>query len=81
MAALILRKQKPIREPGAVKRIRLLAGIAGCTVAGFFLAWLLLGLVPGIPSMIDIFGMGGMRTPASITIAGLLLAAIGFFET
>lgn len=49
-------------------------------MAAFFFAWLLLGLVPGIPGMIDVFGMTGMRTPASITIAGLLLAAIGFFE-
>jgi len=30
--------------------------------------------------MLDIFGVVGMRTPAAITIAGLLLAAIGFFE-
>ncbi|HKL50020.1 MAG TPA: hypothetical protein VJ908_02535 [Wenzhouxiangellaceae bacterium] len=54
--------------------------MAGCTIAAFFFAWLLLGAVPGIPGMIDVFGMTGMRTPASITIAGLLLAAIGFFE-
>lgn len=30
--------------------------------------------------MIDVFGTAGMRTPAAFTIAGLLLAAIGFFE-
>ena len=75
-----MRKQKTIRESGALKRIRLLVGIVGCTMAAFFFAWLVLGLLPGIPSMIDVFGMAGMRTPASITIAGLLLAAIGFFE-
>jgi len=49
-------------------------------MALFFFAWLVVGLVPGIPTMVDAFGMAGMRTPASITIAGLLLAAIGFFE-
>jgi len=75
-----VRKQKPIREPGALKHIRLIAGIVGCTMAAFFFFWLLLGLVPGIPDMIEVFGTAGMRTPASITIAGLLLAAIGFFE-
>jgi hypothetical protein len=75
-----LRKQKHIREPGGFKRFRLALGIVGCTMALFFFAWLLLGLLPGIPSMVEVFGMSGMRTPASITIAGLLLAAIGFFE-
>jgi len=49
-------------------------------MAFFFFAWLILGMVPGIPTMVDTFGVSGMRTPASITIAGLLLAAIGFFE-
>lgn len=77
---MILPAKPPIREPGAAKRVRLSIGIAGCAVAAFFVAWLLLGLVPGIPSLIDVFGTSGMRTPASITVAGLLLAAIGFFE-
>lgn len=75
-----LRNQKHTREPGGFKRFRRGVGIVGCAMAAFFFAWLLLGLVPGIPGMIDVFGMTGMRTPASITIAGLLLAAIGFFE-
>jgi len=75
-----LSKQKHIREPGALKRFRLILGITGCAMALFFFAWLVVGLVPGIPTMVDAFGMAGMRTPASITIAGLLLAAIGFFE-
>lgn len=75
-----MRKQRHIREPGTFKRFRLVLGIAGCVMASVFFAWLLLGLVPGIPSMIDVFGVSGMRTPASITIAGLLLGAIGFYE-
>jgi hypothetical protein len=28
--------------------------------------------------MIDVFGIVGVRIPAGITIAGLLLAAVGF---
>lgn len=75
-----MRKQKHIRESGGFRRFRLGVGLVGCAMASFFFAWLLLGLVPGIPGMIDVFGMTGMRTPAAITIAGLLLAAIGFFE-
>jgi len=75
-----LRQQKQIREPGSFKRFRLILGIVGCAMASFFFAWLLLGLLPGIPSMLDVYGMTGMRTPASITIAGLLLGAIGFYE-
>lgn len=77
---LNLRNQEYVREPGALKRFRMIVGIVGCTMAGFFFLWLLAGLAPGIPDMIEVFGTGGMRTPASITIAGLLLAAIGFYE-
>jgi hypothetical protein len=42
--------------------------------------WLPLGFLEAVPSMLEIFGMLGLRTPASITIGGLLLAAIGFHE-
>lgn len=73
-------KQKHIRESGALKRIRVIAGIAGCVIAAVFFAWLPLGFVPGISSMVDVFGVTGIRTPASITVAGLLLAAIGFYD-
>ena len=75
-----MRKHRQLREPGLFRRLRTVAGLVGCTLASFFLAWLLLGFVPGIPSMVDVFGVTGMRTPASITIVGLLLAAIGFYE-
>jgi len=30
--------------------------------------------------MIDVFGIVGLRIPAGITIAGLLIAAVGFYE-
>jgi hypothetical protein len=30
--------------------------------------------------MIDVFGIVGMRIPASVTIAGLLSAAVGFHQ-
>ena len=75
-----MRKQKHTPEPGRLRRLRTTAGIAGCIMAGFFFVWLALGIVPGVPNMIEVFGMTGMRIPASITIAGLLLAAVGFYE-
>ncbi len=37
-----------------------------------------LGFTDLVPSMIDVFGLVGLRVPAGITIAGLLTAAIGF---
>ncbi|MGB5450815.1 MAG: hypothetical protein WBN02_17830 [Sedimenticolaceae bacterium] len=45
-----------------------------------FFVWFVLGWVDIVPSMVDAFGVEGLRTPASITIGGLLLAAIGFHD-
>jgi hypothetical protein len=54
--------------------------VLGLVMALPMLIWALLGLVPGIPSVIDVFGVSGLKLPAGILIAGLLLAAIGFEE-
>ena len=43
-----------------------------------FFIWLPIGLVQPIPSIIDVFGMDGLRFPTGIVIAGLMLAAFGF---
>jgi len=56
------------------------AGWLGVVIAVPFFLWALLGLTGLVPSMIDIFGVVGMRIPGSVTIAGLLLAAIGFHQ-
>jgi hypothetical protein len=55
-------------------------GWIGALIALPFFLWLPLGLVPGIPDMLDVFGVKGLRTPAAITISGLLLGAFGFHE-
>ncbi|QKK02854.1 MAG: hypothetical protein HND55_09475 [Pseudomonadota bacterium] len=60
--------------------LRRMFGFAGAGIAAFFLAWAVVGLVPGIPSLLDVFGMPGIRVPAAITIGGLLTAAVGFHE-
>ena len=43
-----------------------------------FFIWVALGLVPSIPSIVDVFGINGLKHPTSIVIAGLMLAAIGY---
>ena len=55
-------------------------GIVGVLIAIPFFVWLPLGLLPAVPSMIDVFGTPGLRIPASLTVAGLLIAAIGFWD-
>lgn len=61
-------------------RLRASIGVVGATVAAAFFAWLLIGWFGWVPTMVEVFGVAGMRTPASITVAGLLLAAISFWE-
>jgi hypothetical protein len=53
-------------------------GALGIAVAAFFFIWLLIGWFGWAPTMVDVFGVAGMRTPAAISVAGLLLAAIAF---
>ena len=53
-------------------------GWLGILLAAPFFIWFPLGFLSSLPSMIDVFGVPGLRIPASFTVAGLLLAAIGF---
>jgi len=59
-------------------RIRLVLGISGLLAAGVVFLWLPLGWLGFVPSLIEVFGMQGLRIPAGVTVGGLLLAAIGF---
>jgi hypothetical protein len=45
-----------------------------------FFIWVPAAWIGLVPSMVDVFGVVGLRVPASITIGGLLLAAIGFHD-
>jgi hypothetical protein len=56
------------------------SGWTGVLMAVPFFVWVPVAWVGLVPSMVDVFGMVGLRTPASITIGGLLLAAIGFHD-
>jgi hypothetical protein len=57
---------------------RLSLGVLGIVVATAFFMWLLVGWVGWMPTMVDVFGVEGLRTPAAITVAALLTAAIAF---
>ncbi|MBT8131406.1 MAG: hypothetical protein KJO35_03995 [Gammaproteobacteria bacterium] len=63
-----------------VSGIRRAAGYVGVVLAAPFFIWLVVGLLPFVPSMVDVFGIPGLRWPASVTVLGLLIAAIGFWE-
>lgn len=60
------------------QRLLRLLGPLGLAAALPFFVWLPLGWFEAVPSVVDVFGMAGLRIPAGITVGGLLLAAIGF---
>jgi hypothetical protein len=60
---------------------RKMLGLLGVLAALPFFVWLPLGMLESIPSVVDIFGVPGLRIPASIVVGGLILAAIGFYES
>ena len=66
--------------PKRIGATRTFLGVAGASTAAFFFVWLLIGWFGWAPTMVEIFGVAGIRTPASITVAGLLLAALAFWD-
>lgn len=52
--------------------------VLGLAMALPFFIWVVLGLVPSIPSIVDVFGIEGLKVPTGVVIAGLMLAAIGY---
>jgi len=68
-----LNNRSPFAE--ALKKVLRVLGIL---MAVPFFIWVPLGLIPSIPSVIDIFGMDGLKVPTGIVIGGLMLAAIGY---
>ena len=71
---------KPIAFTPA-RRVRRAIGWFGVLLAAPFFLWLVAGLLPGVPSMLEVFGLVGLRTPAAFAIGGLLLGAFGFHES
>jgi hypothetical protein len=68
------------QRPAQLTRLRLSLGLLGVVVAAAFFVWLLAGWLGWVPGMVDVFGVEGMRTPAAITVAALMLAALSFWE-
>lgn len=64
-----------------ISRARCVIAGAGIIMALPFFVWLPLGMLETVPSMVDIYGVSGLRIPASITVAGLLVAAVALWET
>jgi len=67
-------------RPADLSRLRFSLGVLGIVVAAAFFVWLLAGWLGWVPSIMDVFGVAGVRTPAAITVGALLLAAIAFWE-
>lgn len=67
-------------RPAYLRRLRIYLGVLGIVVAAAFFVWFMAGWLGWVPDMVDVFGVSGMRAPAAITVAALLLAAISFWE-
>ena len=68
----------PMMQKPSFVKLRILMGSVGLIVAIFMLVWLITSFLGLTVSIVDVFGMEGLRIPAGIAIGGLLLAAVGF---
>jgi len=62
------------------RRARRLVGLGGLLAVVPFVLWLPLGWLGLVPGMAAVFGVPGLRIPAAIVVAGLLTAAVGFWD-
>ena len=53
----------------------------GLSMAIPFFVWVPLGFISSVPSIIDVFGIDGLKLPTGIVIGGLMLAAIGYEDS
>ncbi len=63
-----------------MRRLRHILGFFGVAISVAVVAWLPLGWLGVVPSLMDVYGIEGLRTPASFLVGGLLIAALGFYE-
>lgn len=59
-------------------KVKMAARVIGIGISLPFFVWGIIGFLPAIPSIIDVFGFDGLRYPTGVVIAGLTLAAFGF---
>ncbi|WP_346838330.1 hypothetical protein [Microbulbifer sp. SAOS-129_SWC] len=62
------------------RRARRLVGFGGLLLVLPIVLWLPLGWLGLVPTMVAVFGVSGLRLPAGIVVAGLLIAAVGFWD-
>lgn len=62
------------------RRARRLVGWTGVVLVVPFAVWLPLSALQLVPSIVEVFGVPGLRIPATVAISGLLIAAIGFWD-
>lgn len=62
------------------RRVRRAIGWTGVVLSLPVLFWAIFGFLPLVPSVVDVFGIEGLRTPAGVVITGLLMAAFGFHD-
>ncbi|WP_444936908.1 hypothetical protein ACJJIW_06045 [Microbulbifer sp. JMSA004] len=77
---ILLAKSLILADYFRSKKLRLIVGWTGILISSVFFLWGILGFITFIPSMLDVFGVLGLRIPAGITIFGLLMAALGFWK-
>lgn len=58
--------------------VKLFLRFLGIGIALPFFIWAPLGLLPFVPSIVDVFGIASLKVPASFVIGGLMMAAVGF---
>ena len=75
---LIVVKDKVNNRSPLLEGIKKVSRALGIAMALPFFIWVVLGLIPSVPSIVDVFGIDGLKIPTSIVIAGLMLAAIGY---
>jgi len=68
------------KRPAYLSRLRFSLGVLGIMVAVAFFVWFLTGWLEWVPSLVEVFGVEGLRTPAVITVGALLIVAIAFWE-
>jgi hypothetical protein len=61
-----------------VETLKKVSRVIGISMALPFFIWVPLSLITSIPSIVDVFGIDGLKLPTGIVIAGLMLAAIGY---
>jgi len=71
-------EHKPRKDRALLDTAKKIARILGISMAAPMFLWLLIGFIPLVPSIVDVFGMNGLRIPTGVVIGGLMLAAFGF---